>query len=167
MKFKCRLRTILSVWCMTCHWQCVFHPSFVLQNYYLLKNRVFYKQRKTTNTSTTQPYLQAGNRNQDPGEHSWHYEKTAVVLGRNFRCFLWARCTDKLAWEIRTTVWDPARRFKRQENCTEPETMDLKCWDCKKTKDEFPAFFLSWRSTGNKIPCLFHFMDTCHTSPQV
>lgn len=131
-----------------------FFPPFVLTNYYLSKKKKCLLQAVKDNWSTMQPYLQESNHNWDPGKHSWHYGKTDVVLGRNFRCFLWGRCTDKSAWEIRTKVCDPARRFKRQENCTEPETMVLKCWDCKKTEDEFPVSFLSWSSTGNTIPHL-------------
>lgn len=78
-----------------------------------------------------------------------------------------ARTSLVLISQIRYKVYDTARRFKRQENCTEPETMALKCRDCKKTEDKFPDFFLSYSSTGNKIPSLFHTIDTCRTSPQV
>lgn len=144
---------------------CIFSPLLSLQITTFQKKKKCLLQAVKDNWSTMQPYLQESNHNWDPGKHSWHYGKTDVVLGRNFRCFLWGRCTDKSAWEIRTKVCDPARRFKRQENCTEPETMVLKCWDGKRQKMSFQSSFkLKQYWQHNPSP---HFRDTCHTPPQV
>lgn len=147
----------------TCHWQCVFFPPFVLKNHYLSGKKKCLLQAMKDNPSATQPYLQESNHNWDPGKHSWHYEKTDVVLGRNFRCFLWGRCTDKSAWEIRTKVCDPARRFKRQEDCTEPETKVLRL---QKDRRWISSLLFKLKQYWQQNPSP-HFRDACHTSPQV
>lgn len=88
-------------------------------------------------------HLHAGFWNYDPDEHSWHYEKTDSVLAINlmhsFMSQMHYQVTSRDENQSMWILWTGSKDRKT----TEPEAMDLKLWDCTKTENGFPAFFLS------------------------